>query len=222
MEGRIRILLLVTAAYVVLWASSLQAAEEASQDAGETQAQQVIQPELKRRTIGIDKIDTEDFEVGVFGGLLSVEDFGANQVVGARLAYHITEGVFVEGVYATSNTTETSYERLSGGAPLMTDEQRTLTYYNVSLGYDVLPGESFIGKNWAFNSALYVIGGVGSTTFAGDDLFTVNFGAGYRFLATDWLAIHLDARDHIFTLDLLGVEKTMHNIEIHSGITVFF
>lgn len=222
MEGRIRILLLMVAASFLLWVTNLQAAEEANQDAGETQAQQVIQPELKRRTIGIDKIDTEDFEVGVYAGLLSVEDFGANQVVGARLAYHITEKVFFEGAYATSNTTETSYERLSGGAPLMTDEQRTLTYYNLSIGYDVLPGESFIGKNWAFNSALYVIGGVGSTTFAGDDLFTVNFGAGYRFLATDWLAVHLDARDHIFTLDLLGVEKTMHNIEIHSGITVFF
>ena len=87
---------------------------------------------------------------------------------------------------------------------------------------NLLPGETFLGEGWAFNSALYVIGGVGITSFADDDRFTINFGAGYRFLATDWLAIHLDARDHVFNIDLLGKEKTAHNLELTTGITVFF
>jgi outer membrane beta-barrel protein len=199
-----------------LCASTATAAET---DGG---ARQVIKPEIERRTLDVDKIDTEDFEVGVYGGILSVEDFGANAVIGARLAYHITPGVFIEAAYGQSTTTETSYERLSGGAPLLTDEERKLTYYNVSFGYDLFPGETFLGRNWAFNSALYVIGGVGNTTFAGDDRFTWNVGAGYRFLATDWLAIHFDVRDHVFEVDLLGDKKTTHNLETHTGITVFF
>ena len=184
--------------------------------------QQVIKPVIERRTIDIDKIDTEDFEIGVFTGLLSVEDFGTNLVVGARAAYHVTESVFFEAAYAKSDTSETSYERLSGGAQLLTAAERQLTYYNISLGYNLFPGETFIGKNWAFNTALYVIGGVGNTTFAGDDRFTINLGAGYRFLATDWLALHIDVRDHIFDIDLLGDTKTAHNLETHGGVTVFF
>lgn len=216
MAGGIRVLLLIV--LMTLCAFSVSAAEPET-DAG---ARQVIKPEIDRRKLDVDKIDTEDFEIGVYGGLLSVEDFGANMVIGARVAYHISAGVFIEGAYGQSTTTETSYERLSGGAPLLTDEDRKLTYYNISLGYNLFPGETFIGRNWAFNSDLYVIAGVGNTIFAGDDRFTWNVGAGYRFLATDWLALHLDVRDHVFEVDLLGEKKSTHNLETTMGIAVFF
>jgi outer membrane beta-barrel protein len=63
---------------------------------------------------------------------------------------------------------------------------------------------------------------VGSTDFAGDNRFTMNYGAGYRLLATDWLALHADMRDHIFKNDVLGTDKTTHNIELHAGLTFFF
>jgi outer membrane beta-barrel protein len=218
MEGRLRILFLKG---IVLGMLMLIAVPAWSADKADAQ-EQVIQPQIERRTIDVDKIDTEDFEIGAFAGLLSVEDFGTNVVIGARAAYHVTEGVFFEAAYAKSDTSETSYERLSGGAPLLTDKQRELTYYNASIGYNLLPGEAFLGEGWAFNTALYVIGGVGITSFADDDRFTVNFGAGYRFLATDWLAVHLDVRDHIFDIDLLGKDKTTHNLELSTGVTVFF
>jgi outer membrane beta-barrel protein len=111
---------------------------------------------------------------------------------------------------------------LSGAAQLLTEDERKLTYYNISIGYNLLPGESFIGSNHAYNSALYVIAGVGSTEFGGDNRFTTNFGAGYRLLLTDWLALHADVRDHIFTNDILGTDKTSHNIELDGGFTFFF
>jgi outer membrane beta-barrel protein len=184
--------------------------------------EQIIKPELDRREIVVPAIDTEDFEVGVYTGVMSVEDFGANTVSGLRFAYHVTESAFFEVAYGTTDTEKTSYERLSGATQLLTADERKLTYYNVSIGYNLLPGESFIGTGRAFNSALYVIAGVGSTEFGGDNRFTTNFGAGYRLLDTDWLAFHADVRDHIFKNDLLGTEKTSHNIEIHGGITFFF
>lgn len=197
------------------------AADEISPDPASDQ-EQIIKPEIDRREIKIPRIDTEDFEIGAYAGVMSVEDFGANAVVGFRLAYHVTEAAFFEVAYGSTDTEETSYERLSGAAQLLTEDERKLTYYNVSIGYNLLPGETFIGSRHAFNSALYVIAGVGSTEFGGDKRFTTNFGAGYRFLATDWLAIHADVRDHIFKNDLLGTDKASHNIELHGGLTFFF
>jgi len=182
----------------------------------------VIEPEVDRREIKEAKIDTENFEVGIFAGEISVEDFGVNRVAGATFAYHITEGFFLQLGAGQADTQLTSFERLSGAAQLLTDSERKYKYYNLSLGYNIFPGESFIGKNRALNTATYLIGGVGKTTFAGDDRFTVNIGIGLRLMPLDWLAVHADVQDNIFDIDLLGQQKTAHNIEAHIGLTFFF
>ena len=182
----------------------------------------VIEPDVERREIEPPRIDTEDFEVGILLGQISVEDFGVNTVSGARFAYHVTEGFFVELAAGQADTELTSFERLSGAAQLLTDADREYSYYNVSLGYNIFPGEHFIGKNRAMNTQTYVIGGVGKTTFAGDDRFTINFGIGMRLMPLDWLAVHGDIRDHVFDIDLLGQEKTSHNLEATLGVTFFF
>jgi outer membrane beta-barrel protein len=217
MESRLLVLLLVLAA-----AASSGCGRQRLVQAEDSGRPPVIEPDIERREIDPAKIDTEDFEVGIFAGQLSVEDFGVNTVVGARFAYHITEGFFVELAGGRTETEETSFERLSGAAQLLTDSERDYSYYNVSLGYNVFPGESFIGRNRALNTALYVIGGVGKTKFAGDDRFTVNLGVGMRLMPLDWLAVHADVRDHVFDIDLLGQEKTAHNLEAHVGVTFFF
>ena len=221
MESRFLVLLLtLTVVLTALTGCSRQQAV-AAEDSDADQPP-VIEPEVDRREIGQAKIDTEDFEVGVFAGELSVEDFGVNTVAGARFAYHITEGFFVELAGGKTKTEETSFERLSGAARLLTDSERDYTYYNLSLGYNILPGEGFVGRKRALNTALYVIGGVGSTKFAGDDRFTVNVGLGLRLMPLDWLAVHADVRDHVFDISLLGQQKTAHNLEAHVGVTFFF
>jgi len=193
-----------------------------SEGGGLVGAEPVVQPQVERRELEEPHIDAEDVEIGVFVGLLSVEDFGTNLMTGARLAYHVTEDFFVEASIGRADTEPTSYERLSGSASLLTDAERRYGYYNLSLGYNLLPGESFIGRNRAYNSDMYVIGGIGATRFAGDNRFTWNLGAGYRVLLTDWFGIEAEVRDHIFRIDVTGVDKLTHNIEIHGGITVFF
>jgi len=186
------------------------------------QPEQVVRPEIERRDINEADIDTEDFEIGAFYGLMNVEDFGTSPVYGARLTYHVTEDVFVEGAYGHTDTEETSFERLSGGAQLLDDNDRELDYYNLSFGFNLFPGESFIASKWAFTSDFFVIAGVGSTSFAGEDEFTWNFGFGYKVLATDWLAFRVDARDHIFDIDLLGESQTNNNLEFTAGVSIFF
>ncbi len=178
--------------------------------------------EPERREVDIDELDSEDFEIGAFGGIMNVEDFGSDTVTGVRFAYHVTEDFFVEGIYGQTTMGQTSFELLSGGAPLLTDDERDLTYYNVSLGWNVFPGEAFVGGRWAFKGSLYLVAGAGSTEFGGDDIFTISAGVGYRFIATDWLAFHVNVRDHFFESDLLGSMENKHNIEFSGGLTVFF
>ena len=184
--------------------------------------EQVIDPEVERRTINEPDIDSENFEIGFFAGIMSIEDFGSDLVYGARLTYHVTEGFFAEAAIGQTRAGLTSFEILSGGAPILSDEERDYTYYTLNVGYNILPGEAYIGEMHAYNTGLYVIGGLGSTRFAGDDRFTVNFGAGYRFILTDSIALHLDFRDHLYDIDVLGEEKTVHNLEGTLGLTVFF
>jgi len=189
---------------------------------GSLRTEPVVQPEIARRDIVEPNIDEEDFEVGGYAGFLSIEDFGTSPVYGVRLAYHVSEDIFLEGAVGTSRAEKTSYELLSGNVQLLTDDERDFTYYNLSAGYNLLPGEAFFFGRYAYNSQFYLIAGIGNTRFAGNDEFTVNVGAGYRLLIKDWVALHLDARDHMFESDLFGETKTTHNIEILGGLTVFF
>lgn len=226
MESRFRVLFLVVAILGLPGCAATKnlfgfGQKEAPPPSAEPPGQ-VIDPQVERRKIKEPAIDREDFEIGAYAGIMAIEDFGSDVSYGVRLAYHITEGFFVEGTVGQSEGGLTSFEILSGGARLISDSERTLTYYNLNLGYNILPGEVFIGEGRAYNTNLYLIAGLGSTRFAGDDRFTVNVGAGYRFLLTDSIALHLDFRDHLFDIDLLGEEKTAHNLEGHLGLTVFF
>jgi outer membrane beta-barrel protein len=181
----------------------------------------IVDPELDRRELKEAKIDSEDFELGLFIGSLFVEDFNSALVYGASFAYHVNEDIFLEAVYGRSEVGKTSFEELSGDIEVLSDADRDYAYYNVAVAYNLLPGEVFIGAK-AFNSALYLIAGVGNTDFAGAQRFTINFGVGYRFFVNDWLALRLDFRDHVFDIDVLGEDKTTHNFEARAGLSFFF
>ena len=222
MESRFSLFLLKSACVLTIF-SLLQACSLLRTDEPDYQSSdQAVEPELERRVITEADIDTEDFEVSAFVGAMNVEDFGTNRVIGARVGFHFTEDFFGDISVGRTDTDQTSFEKLSGGARLLSGGDRRLEYYIVSLGYNILPGEVFIGSDHAFNSALYLIAGIGNTEFAGDSHFTANLGVGFRLLMNDWIALHLDFRDHIFESDVLGSDKTLHNLEGTTGISFFF
>jgi outer membrane beta-barrel protein len=191
-------------------------------DQGSSPPPVVVVPQVQRRTITVPKIKSNNVELGAYYGELSIQDFGTQPVEGLRLDYHITEDFFFEGSYGRATAGKTSFELLSGGIQLLSNAERRFTYYNLSLGYNVLPGETFIGHKLAMTSALYLIGGIGSVQFAGDQNFTVNFGAGYRILPTDWLALHLDVQDLVFRTDIFTVYRLQNNLQATLGLSVFF
>ena len=181
----------------------------------------VISPDLERRQIDEDKLDSENIEVGFYAGVISVEDFGSNDLYGARLGLAITEDFFIEANLATATLGTTSFEDLSGGVRLLSDDEREMIYYNLGLGINLFPGEIYLGR-WAFNNNLYIIGGAGNTEFADTEYFTYYFGAGWRLFLTDWLTLRTDFRNHVMEHELFGEPKKIQNIEGHMGLTLFF
>ena len=182
----------------------------------------IVEPQVTRREVKTPKIKAKDFEIGGYYGALSIQDFGTNAVYGVRAAYHVTEDIFLEGFLGRSKAGTTSLEDVFPDIQVVSDSGRHFTYYDLDLGYNVLPGEIFLGRGRAFNSALYATFGVGDVKFADKDQFALNFGAGERLLITDWLALHLDVRDHVFETDLTGRTKNVHNIEATFGLTAFY
>jgi len=237
METRLRVLLLSLAALPLggcaslhwPWSERAAAADEVPADTTPDDgsepveaAPEVIDPQVGRRVVKIPRIDGRDIELGALGGALSIEDFGTGSLTGSRLTYHVNEDLFIEGLYGRSRAGKTSFETLSGSLLLLTPPERRFTHYNVSMGYNFLPGQVYLGRGRALNSTLYLIGGMGSTKFAGDQHFTVNFGGGYRLLPTDWMALHVDVQDLVFESDLLGKKKLTNNLAAHVGLSIYF
>ena len=182
----------------------------------------LIEPDVKPVKVNEALIDSENFEIGAFSGFLNIEDFESSFVWGGRLTYHLSESFFVEANVGFAEGGETSFEKLAGNVQLLSEEDREYTFYNVNLGYNILPGEAFFGRDYAFNTNFYLVAGAGATEFAGDNRFTVNFGAGYQILLTDSLAVNLTVREHLYDIDVTGEEKTAFNTEMSAGLSVFF
>ncbi|HEY2560124.1 MAG TPA: outer membrane beta-barrel domain-containing protein [Caldimonas sp.] len=182
---------------------------------------QVVIPQVDRRDIEKPKFPSNDFEVGLFTGTYATQNFGSSWVYGGRIGYHITEDFFVEGVYGQTKVSDELFRQILPGGIFGTSSEK-LSYYNFSAGYNLFPGEIFIGGRRARPSQFYIVGGVGSTKFADQRKPTFNFGFGYRVYLADWIALQLDLRDHIFSLDLLGKRQSTQNVELTGGLTVYF
>lgn len=217
MENRFRGLFL--SLLLVAFSSTVFAAEPAAESSEQAA---LIQPEVERQPFDEALINADDFELLLAAGYLSVEDFGVNPLLVLKLNYHVNEDIFIQLGYGQSNTGKTSYEVLSGGAPLLTSAERELSYYSVNIGYNVLPGEAFLTESTTYNNAFYLTAGIGVTDFAGDDRFTINYGAGYRLLFTDSFAFYADFRNNQFDMDVFGENRATSNLEYTFGVSWIF
>ncbi|HEY9028622.1 MAG TPA: outer membrane beta-barrel domain-containing protein [Burkholderiaceae bacterium] len=182
---------------------------------------QVIVPQVERREVHKPKYPSNDFEIGLFGGSYTVQNFGTHFDWGARLGYDITEDFFVEASYRRTKASDKEFRNILPGG-IFTAEQEKLQSYDLSLGWNFLPGEVFIGRNYAMASTMYAIAGLGSTKFDSQRMQTWNFGLGAKLFLADWVALRADVRDHIYTLDLLGKRSTTQNPELTVGFAFFF
>ena len=182
----------------------------------------LIEPQIERIEFDESQIDSDDFEISVYVGYLALEDFDTDLVAGIKLGYNVSEDFFVQASYGLGDSGKTSFEILSGGAPLLSSDEREVEYYLVSLGFNLFPGEAFLTDSTTFNTVLYLSAGVGNTEFAGDDRFTIAYAVGYRTLFADGFSLDIEMRDLIFEQDLFGSDETTHNIELTVAFNFFF
>jgi len=183
--------------------------------------EQVIVPEVDRRDIQLPRFPSNDVELSAFVGTYATQNFGSSLVYGLRLGYAVTEDVFVEGAYGQTQVSDESFRQILPGG-VFADSKEKLAYYSLSAGFNVLPGEVFVGSNRALASALYLIAGLGSTNFNNQRRQTISVGLGGRVFMKDWAALQIDMRDHIFSLDLLGKSQSTQNLELTAGVSFFF
>ena len=195
-----------------------QALAQSEDDADETR---LIEPQIEREEFDESLIESDDFEFAVYGGYLALEDFDTDFVVGIKLGYHISEDFFVQASYGLGDSGETSFERLSGGAPLLSDDEREVEYYLVTLGFNLFPGEAFVSESTTFNNVFYLSAGVGTTTFAGEDRFTIAYAVGYRTLFADGFSLDVEMRDLIWEMDIFGEEEDTNNLEFTISLNLF-
>ena len=192
---------------------------ESEDDSGSISNIKVFDPQVERREVDRDAIDTENWEIGAYYGVISIEDFGTNDITGVTVSYHVTEDLFISANFGESEADLTSAEILTGISILPGD--RSYTHYDVSLGFNILPGEGFLGRDIAFTSNFYLLAGLGNTDFAGDSHSTAVVGGGYQVLFNDWFAMNVALRDYIYKIEIVGT-KTASDLEISTGFTIFF
>ena len=186
-----------------------------------TAPEQVIVPQVARRDVKRPKYPSNDFAFGLYTGTYATQNFGASSVSGLRVSYHVTEDIFVDATVGRTKVSDENFRQILPGG-IFAKRSEDLSYYAVSAGYNVLPGEVFFGRNYAKATQGYILAGVGSTNFAGQKRQTIHAGFGLRLIVADWFSVQADVRDHIFTLDLLGRRQSTQNIEVTAGLTLFF
>jgi outer membrane beta-barrel protein len=215
--------ILIAALLVAAAAAQAQTAPTPASSPANSQpaAEQVIVPEVQRRDIKRPRYPSRDFAIGLYGGVYSAENFGSNGVAGVRLSYHITEDFFVDATYGETKITDEAFRQILPGG-IFAEREQKLTYYGVSIAYNLLPGEVFFGRNYAKATQGYILGGIGSTDFAGQRRQTYHAGFGLRLILSNRFAVQADVRNYIYTLDILGQRKSTNNPEVTAGLTLFF
>ncbi|KUM54584.1 outer membrane beta-barrel domain-containing protein [Rheinheimera sp. EpRS3] len=183
---------------------------------------QQVEPDINQSSISENVLDSENWLLGLHGGMINIEDFGSSALGALQLSYHINEDFYLSAEYAMAKAGRTSFEELSGAAPLLTDSEREWRYYGAHIGYVLLPGEVFLNRNYAMNSGLSVFAGGGNVDFAGDKVFALQLGSQFKLYATDWLALELTFSDYIFETTILARSKTTHNLSLALGMAVYF
>ena len=137
-----------------------------------------------------------------------------------RLGYHITEDFFVEGVYGQTKVSDELFRQILPGGIFAADSEK-LSYYNLSVGYNLLPGRDLHRRH-----ARQAVAAVRHRRrrqhqvrrpAQADLQLRLRLP---RLLSTDWVALQLDLRDHVFSLDLLGKRESTQNLELTGGLTV--
>jgi len=176
----------------------------------------IVKADTEQDLIKDADIKNTSMSVGIYTGLINYENFNSNYLVGLTFSYPFDEHVFIDAEFGVSSINDTEYRNI--GLPLLSEEETDVQFYNVLVGYNILPGEVYWSREKTLISSFYLIGGVGSISFDNNNYVSVQFGAGFKMGLDKNKSIRFEARDRLFDTDILGTDKLSNNIEFHLGI----
>lgn len=179
----------------------------------------IIEPNKSAPQLHAAAIDTEKFELGVYTGLISIEDFNTNVVTGIAFNYHFSNRFIAQASYGKTEVDQAAFEKVANGKFL---SDYDFTYVDLVLGYKLLDGRSFFGKRHKYNSALYLLGGAADVSFANNNETGLVLGTSYRSVITDWLTMNIDIRNTTIDMELNGVSRKTNNTELNVGLNALF
>lgn len=185
--------------------------------AGEQVPGQVIDPNVFRRRIEPIRIDTENFEVGFYEGLVNTTS-GNLGIIGLRGDWHVTEDFFLEAHYGSYQAADAL--RVLLGTPKNNEFEHST--YGLNVGWNVMPGEVYFGRSYAMTSIIYVLGGYGKSTFNHDGFTSYNAAVGLKLLPQDFWNVRLELRDQMWQSKGGGGGGSNDNLELTLGIGIFF
>jgi outer membrane beta-barrel protein len=167
-------------------------------------------------------IDNEVFELGVFAGVLNIEDFGSQFFApGISAKFRASEDFFIEYNYLKATVTPSSYENSQG--KFISGDDRTFKHYDLLVGYNLFQGEFFPTTDKANLSTFYLVAGVGDTEFGGEANMTYTLGLGYEVALTRSILFHFDFKDYIYKSNLvLDKERSVSATQISTGLKYAF
>ncbi len=190
-------------------------------DTSGTPPVRVVEPDKKTDSAHAAIMDTERFELGAYTGLLSVEDFNTNPVLGLSFVYHLNTRWFAQLNYGSSSVSRATFEEVIG-LDFLSSSDRDFNYTTLSASWQALHGRSYFGTGGKYNSGFYLTAGLGNVEFAGNSGSSLLVGASYRIIRTDFLSINFDYRNHIFKREFIGDDKQTFNNELAIGFNFFF
>jgi len=158
-------------------------------------------------------VDQEDFEVMVYSGSYSLEEFDNQLFLGLKGSLFFTSRIFLDAEYGTSFLRGT----LDTNEPINT----RLNRYGVGLGYNLLKGKVFLGSGQVLSNELYVKYARGNIDTADTKNNYNSFGVGIRVLGIkDKFSFHTGAsKDNI---DSSGGILTGSNLKLFAGLGMYF
>ncbi|MDN3652676.1 hypothetical protein QWY77_07855 [Thalassotalea ponticola] len=163
---------------------ALTGVANAEQTSSPSNSNDIVEPVLQRQAATLD-MHSRDWEIGVFGGLATIDSDGVSApstthaAIGVRGAYHFTDNIFIEGSYS------------------VTGHSQQVTFINGVLGYN-FHQDTFITRDYGMKTSLFFVAGAGLTDYENYvENKTLVGGAGYRVVLNDAFSVRIDLRGHL-------------------------
>ena len=207
--------------------NNLANAEETNKDTfNERPDSLIIKPSIERDSSSPIAFTKSKFDLSVFAGGYKFDGFNTSFASGIKLALYPQPKYFVEIVYAISEIDESLRTDL-GYTQLLNDN--TFDYFDLSIGINLLSGHMYFSNksNLALSTDYYLIIGLGKINLEsanneniGED--TQNLGLGVRLALTKNIDLHINAKTHFMSKNLLDEKKSAQNLTYNAGLGFYF